>query len=146
MADSKQKSRKQLKSSKRLKGFTLYLCHNLDYDDCVDKLRHCGFRYKRHRDYFKGWTEDRELLPLVGKRKWILITFDQKQRTRAIEQQLIVQYKVRQFVFTSGGIGNIGDLLCKAKGQMRSKCANNSGPFVFSISATGKVAPRHLQG
>jgi hypothetical protein len=79
------------------------------------------------------------LLKKVGERKWILVTFDKKQRTRLLERKLIEQFKVREFVFTSSEIGDPGNLLVKASRQMRSLCKKYHGPFVPSISKSGKV-------
>jgi hypothetical protein len=128
----------------RLKGFTLYLCNNLDYDGVVNPLQRGGIRFKRHRDFFSGDTPDTELLKLVGKHRWILLTFDQKQRTRKIEKEHIKRHKVRQFVFTSGKIGDVGEVLLSAIPTMRNICRRRDGPFVYSISSTGKVKERRL--
>jgi hypothetical protein len=146
MADPRQRSKKRSSSKKPklFRGFTLYLCHNLDYDDVAKVLEQNGIRFKRHREFFAGWALDTELLPLVGKHRWILITFDQKQRTRLLEKQLIQKYKIREFVFTSGQIGNIGELLVAARRQMRSLCSRNEGPFVASISQKARVVLRSI--
>jgi hypothetical protein len=142
MADPKQKSKKRSRSKKRKplpSVFTLYLDHNLDYDELVEKLDHAGIRYKRHREFFSGSTDDQVLLRKVGKRNWVLITFDKKQRTRFLERKLIEEFKIREFVFTSSEIGDPGDLLVKVNRQMRAICKKRSGPFVASISKSGKI-------
>jgi hypothetical protein len=144
MADPKQRSKRRSDSKRPHKGFTLYLCHNLDYDDVVKALQRAGIRFKRHRDYFTGDTADEILLPKVGKHRWILITYDQKQRTRKIENVLIKRYKVREFVFTGGSLGNVGELLVAASRSMRNICKKREGPFIYSISSTGKVKERRL--
>jgi len=145
MVDPKQRLKKPSGSKKPLRrGFTLYLCHNLDYDDVADALNRSGIRFKRHREFFAGNTPDTKLLPKVGQHRWILVTFDQKQRTRAIENQLIKSYKIRQFVFTSGQIGNVGEILVKASATMRNICKRREGPFVYSISSSGNVKERRL--
>jgi hypothetical protein len=135
MVDPRQRSIKQSSSNKPklLKGFTLYLCHNLDYDDAADVLTRHEIRFRRHREFFDGWALDTQLLPLVGKHRCILITFDQQQRTRLLERQLIERYKIREFVFTSGQIGDVGELLVKARRQMRDLCSKNQGPFVAAF-------------
>jgi hypothetical protein len=115
------------------------LDHNLDYNELVEKLDRAGIRYKRHREFFSGSAPDTQILKKVGQRNWILITFDKKQRTRFLERKLIEQFKIREFVFTSSEIGDPGDLLIKANRQMRSICKRFSGPFVASISKSGKV-------
>ena len=144
MADPRQRSKRRSNSKKLRKGFTLYLCHNLDYDGVVKPLQRNGVRFKRHREFFSGDTPDTQLLRLVGKRRWILLTFDQKQRTRKVENEHIKQHKVRQFVFTSSQIGDVGEVLLKALPAMRNICRRRDGPFVYSISATGKVKERTL--
>ena len=145
MVDPRQRSKKRSSSKKLLRGFTLYLCHNIDYDAVADALRRNGIRFKRHRDCFvSGDTADTELLPKVGKHRWILITADQKQRTRIVENELIKRYKIRQFVFTSGEVGDVGKLLVKASKKMRNICKKHEGPFVYSISKSGNVSRRAL--
>lgn len=145
MADPKQRSKRRSDSKRLLKGFTLYLCHNLDYDDVVNALQRAGIRFKRHREFFSGDTADTTLLPKVGRHRWILVTFDQKQRTRKIESELIKRFKVREFVFTSSQIGDVGEILIKASATMRNICKRREGPFVYSISSAGKVSERKLR-
>jgi hypothetical protein len=115
------------------------LCNNIDYDDVAIKLEKAGIRFKRHRDHFSGSTPDTVLLKEVGRKGWILITADKKQRTRLLERKVIEQYRVREFVFTAGDIGDVGDLLVKARKQMRNICSKHPGPFVASISKSGNV-------
>ncbi len=67
------------------------------------------------------------------------MTFDKKQRTRFLERKVIGQFKVREFVFTSSRIGDPGDLLVKANRQMRNLCNKHNGPFIASVSRSGKV-------
>ena len=146
MGDPKQKSKKQSTSNRPLKGFTLYLCNCVDYDDVANALRRSGIRFQRHRDHFSGDTPDTELLKKVGKRRWILITADKKQRTRPIERKMMVLYKVREFVITAPEVGDVGELIVKARRKMRNLCSKNGGPFVASISKSGNVAIQNLQG
>ena len=146
MGDQKKKSRKRSISKRPLKGFTLYLCNCVDYDAVAETLRRNGIRFQRHRSHFHGATPDTELLKKVGKRRWILITADKKQRTRYLERQMIVQYRVREFVFRASEVGDIGELLVKARKQMRNLCKKNEGPFVASISKIGNVSLQNLEG
>jgi hypothetical protein len=142
MVDPKPTSKKRSRSKKQKpphKGFTLFLDHNLDYPELVEKLDRAGIRYKRQKEFFSGSTDDQTLLKKVGKKNWILITFDKKQRTRLLEKKLIEQFKIREFVFTSREIGDPGDLLVKACRQMRAICKKHDGPFVASISKSGNV-------
>ena len=114
MGDRKQRSKKRSTSKNQppLKGFTLYLCNCVDYDEVVEALEKSGIRYKRHRDYFPGYAPDTELLKLVGQKGWILITGDRRQRIKPLEKQAIKQFRVREFLI--GGAGNIGDRIVRA--------------------------------
>lgn len=145
MADPKQRSKRHSDSKKLHRGFTLYLCHNLDFEGVWTALDRAGIRYKRHRDYFPGEAPDTALLSKVGQHRWILVTFDQKQRTRTVENELIKRYKIRQFVFTSGEIGDVGAVLVKASSKMRNLCRRREGPFIYSISRLGNLAERALR-
>lgn len=147
MADKRRRSKRQSRSKRDRprKGFTLYLCHNLDYDDLVHALDRAGIRYKRHRDFFRGWVQDEVLLPVVGRHRWILITYDQKQRTRFVEKEMIKRYRIREFVFTGGSLPDPGALLVKASKRMRAICRQNPGPFVYAITQTGNVHPKTLE-
>src|SRR4051794_718424 len=42
---------------------------------------------------------------LVGKQKWILVTTDQRQRTKHLERYQIVRHRVREFLLTEGDWG-----------------------------------------
>ncbi|HVB56021.1 MAG TPA: hypothetical protein VNE63_06250 [Candidatus Acidoferrales bacterium] len=111
----------------------------------AEHLQRNGIRFQRHRSHFHGDTPDTELLKKVGKRRWILITADKKQRTRHLERQMILLYKVREFVFTASEVGDIGALLVKARRQMKNLCRKNEGPFVAAISKNGNVSLRNLK-
>src|SRR5689334_11476832 len=99
MGERKKRSKRRFISRKStkplLRGFTLYLCHNVDYDEVVEALERAGIRFQRHRNHFKGYAPDTELLRKVGKRRWILITADKRQRVRPLERQLILHFKIR---------------------------------------------------
>lgn len=147
MADKRRRSKRQSTSKKDRprKGFTLYLCHNLDYEDLASTLDRAGIRYKRHREFFSGMVEDEVLLPKVGRHRWILITYDQKQRTRLVEKELIKRFRIREFVFTGGSLPDPGALLVKASKRMRAICRTTPGPFVYAITQTGNVHPKALE-
>ena len=51
-------------------------------------------------DTFGTGRPDADWLPLVGERKWVLVTKDKNIRKRRIEQQALKQAGVRAFVLT----------------------------------------------
>jgi hypothetical protein len=149
MAGKKGKSKKRSygkELSRPLKSFTLYLDGNVDFDEVAQALDKVNVRYQRHRDHFgnKVGIRDEALLPYVGRKRWILVTTDQRQRSKHIERFQIFHYKIRQFVFTSGNLGKAGlvEALVKARHKMRKICASNRGPFSASISKSGDISLR----
>ncbi len=64
-----------------------------------------------------------------------------------MERRKIIQFNVRQFVFTSGNLSknDLIDALIKSKNSIRNLCSSNGGPFSASISKGGKVTLRDLK-
>ena len=132
--------------SKPRKRFTLFLDENIDFDDVASALASVGVRHIRHCDHFKPGVDDETVLAFVGKKRLILVTTDQRQRSRHLEKAQIIRHAIRQFVFTSGTLGKhtmIAALL-KARRKMRKLCSTNEGPFIASISKSGDVSLRSL--
>jgi hypothetical protein len=148
MGEKRRRSKKRSSSNNQrpLKGFTLYLCNCIDYPSVAETLHRHGFRFQRHRDHFPPDVEDVVLLKKVGLRKWILITGDKRQRIKPLEKAAIRQYKVRQFVIADAAIGDIGELIVRARRRMRNLCKRNTGPFIFAINPSGTISPRPLDG
>jgi hypothetical protein len=144
MGEPKRRSRKRSRSKNPppLKGFTLYLCQCVDYDDLANTLNRAGIRIKRHREFFSADAPDPELLKLVGEKRWILITGDRRQRVKPLERQAIKQYRVREFVIS--GTGNLGQRIVNARRKIRNLCRTNRGPFVAAILDSGDIALRKL--
>jgi hypothetical protein len=101
----------------------------------------------RHRLYSQdvpanSGSADEDFLPKVGKRGWILITSDSRQRYRQREQYEIMKNGVRQFVLPSNmSAYNKAALLGKCKNQIREYCRTHEPPFSASIDSTGKINP-----
>jgi hypothetical protein len=149
MGETKGRSKKRSSSNKQgplLKGFTLYLCNCVDYDEVYEALRKSGIRCQRHRNHFRADVDDIELLKKIGQRHWILITADKRQRLRPIERQMIKQYRVREFVINAPKVTDVGALLVRVRQKMRNLCRKNAGPFVASITAAGHVNLKSLEG
>src|SRR5688572_29321451 len=107
MGERRKRSKKRSGSKKKqplLKGFTLYLCQCVDYDEVAEALQRYGIRHQRHRNHFPGYAPDTELLKKIGKRRWILITADKRQRLKPLEKQMIEQFRVREFVFMAAAV------------------------------------------
>ena len=100
--------------------------------------------YERHGDLFSSGVEDTEWLPEVGKQRWALLTSDKRIRYNQLERDKIVQYGVREFVFTSGNLSGatMGEILKVAIPRMRKLFAEFPPPFIACISQSGSVEVR----
>jgi|HubBroStandDraft_4_1064222.scaffolds.fasta_scaffold15745_5 hypothetical protein len=129
-----------------LKSFTLYLDENVDFDEVADALKKAGVRYRRHRDSFgrQAGISDEVVLQYIGPKRWVLLTTDQRQRSKHIERVQILKYKIRQFVFTSGNLSKsaLVEALMTARHKMRKICTSDRGPFSASISKSGEITFR----
>lgn len=78
MGDPKRKSRKRSPgkqvNNKPLKNFTLYLDESFDCQEVKAALSAAKYKFRVYSQDFRGGEEDPNILPLVGKRGWAMIT------------------------------------------------------------------------
>ena len=107
-------------------------------------LREMDVVHQRHGERFSAGIEDTKWLPEVGKEKWALLTADKRIRYNQLERDKIVQYGIREFVFTSGNLSGamMGEILKVAIPRMRKLFAEVPPPFIACISQSGNVEVR----
>ncbi|CAN5421244.1 hypothetical protein BH20VER3_BH20VER3_05500 [soil metagenome] len=66
-------------------------------------LRAAGLDVLVHDDHFVQNATDQEWLTAAGKKKWIVITRDERIRYRTAERQALRRAKVRAFVLAAQG-------------------------------------------
>lgn len=109
-----------------------------------EALRAAGHVVHLQRDVVPSGTPDVEWLPIVGKRKWILITKDEKIRKRAIELHAFIGARVRGFVLTAAGElrgADQAELIVKALPAILRLVTKGRAPFIANITASAHVAP-----
>jgi hypothetical protein len=108
-----------------------------------DELVKANIKFVVYSQYFKGSTEDQNVLPLVGKRGWAMLTCDRRNRYRELERRAILLHRVRQFVF-SGNLGGpaLATLLVRIYPQMREFARKNDRPFVAVVTKGGHIELR----
>jgi len=57
-----------------------------------------------HDSHFQWDTPDTEWLPIVGERRWVVLTKDQNIRRNMLERAAVENAEVRMFVFTAGSV------------------------------------------
>ena len=81
------------------------------------------------------------MAPLVGEKGWLLLTKDKKIRYNELEKAAVVQYRVREFYFSSGNYSGaeMAEMLIAALPEMAKICRKHAPPFIASITKSGKV-------
>jgi hypothetical protein len=92
-------------------------------------------------DTFPTGTLDVEWLPVVGARRWILITKDKRIRKRSLEFTAFVMAGVRAFVLTSGGLrgDEQGEVFRRALPAMLRVLRRQPSPFIARVTAHAAV-------
>jgi PIN like domain len=100
--------------------------------------------YVRHGSRFRPGVFDEEWLPVVGRAGWAVLTCDKRIRYNQLEREKIVEYGIREFVFTSGNLSGkeMGDILKKALPKMKKLFDEYPAPFIATISKSGNVVVR----
>jgi hypothetical protein len=144
MGDPKRRSKKRSSGkqakSQPLKNFTLYLDESFDCGEVKAALLAANIKFRVYSEDFKEGEEDPNILPLVGRRGWAMLTCDSKNRYRGLERKSILQHKVRQFVFSAnlGGTA-LAKLLVSVYPKMRAFAKAHSRPFVACVTKSGDI-------
>ena len=98
----------------------------------------------RHGTHFSPGTLDVDWLPVVGEKRWALLTSDKSIRYNQLEKEKIVQYRIREFVFASGNLSGamMGEALTKALPKMKRLFKENQQAFIAYLGQSGNVEIR----
>jgi PIN like domain len=96
----------------------------------------------------EGWIKDREWIPEVGARGWLVISKDKKIRTRPEERRAVKENNVGCFILNYKQPLNrweILKLVTSTLDEMEEKFANTPRPFMFLIDRNGRFRPYDLE-
>lgn len=84
-------------------------------------------------------------MPVVGGKKWAVLTCDKRIRYNELERDKIIQHGIREFVFTSGNLSGaeMGEILKIAGREMERLFSEYPPPFIACVSRSGNVAIRY---
>jgi len=127
------------REAKRRASVTFFLDRQIGRYTVADALRGAGATVEVHDDHFAQATPDRDWIPEIGKRTWILITKDQNIRRNPLERAAYEMAKVRGFVVTGKEMSGkeLADLLVRSLTGMLRRVSGRSGPLLFAISRGG---------
>jgi len=98
----------------------------------------------RHGSRFSSGALDVEWLPVVGEKRWALLTSDKNIRYNQLEREKIVQFGIRDFVFASGNLSGamMAEILAVALPKMKRLFRTYPPPFIAYLSQSGNVEVR----
>ena len=121
----------------------------LDENHCrnphmIEAIEEYGIVCEKHLDHFQAGTEDTEWLPVIGQRKWCLLTTDARIRRNALEKEAVRASCVRMFYFSRNQLSGkeMGAALRRALPRMEKLAQSQPPPFTASINKSGEVTLR----
>jgi hypothetical protein len=95
----------------------------------------------------EGWIKDREWIPEIGAREWLVISKDKKIRTRQEERRAVKENNVGCFILNYKQPLNrweILKLVASTLDEMEEKFANTKRPFMYLIDRNGRFTQYDL--
>lgn len=104
-------------------------------------LREAGLTVELHDDHFPQDAHDEEWLVEVGRRKWCVVTRDDRIRYRRLEAQAVHNAKVAMFVIVSKNLTGpqTAEVILKALGRIKRFISSHRRPFIAKIYRDGRV-------
>ncbi len=106
-----------------------------------DALRAIGVSVELKTDHFDEDTEDKDWIPTVGKRGWIILSADKRLKHNHIEIVALLKSNTHSFLLTSGSFTGkeMAHAFVTAMGDMKGIIAGTPPPAVCIISKPGCV-------
>jgi hypothetical protein len=107
----------------------------------AEPLRQAGLRIELHDDHFPQNATDEEWLPVVGERRWYVITRDDRIRYRRLEAAAVRAAKVGMLVIVSKNLTGpqTAEVIIKALPSLRRFIKKHRRPFIAKILRNGNV-------
>ena len=104
-------------------------------------LREAGLSIELHDDHFPQDAPDEEWLEEVGRRKWLVITRDERIRYRYLEAAAAYNARVGMFVIVSKNMTGqqTAEAVLKALGRIRRFLSAHRRPFIVKIYRDGRI-------
>jgi hypothetical protein len=122
-------------------GTVFFIDRSLGIEPLRSALVSAGLTVEIHDDHFPRDEEDRVWLSLVGEKRWVVLTKDQRLRYRPLELAALRASQARVFVFTAGNLRGqeIVSIFLKALGAIFKILNSRSGPFIARISQSSRI-------
>ena len=102
-------------------------------------LRDAGAIVELHDDHFPQTEQDKDWIPDVTDRGWVILTKDKNIRRSRGEREEVLLAEARVFTLTSGNISGqaMADFFIQHLAEIERISASQSPPFVYSVGPSG---------
>jgi hypothetical protein len=140
MAAKRSRSKKRSGTSEQ-PDVTLFLDRALDFDTLYNALVQAGVPVVRHRDAFADDALDRDWLPVVGERGWVVLTKDKAMQHSEIERAAIQNARVPVFILVRSDLSGaeMASIFVKALPAILRILRTHTPPFIAKIYRDGSV-------
>ena len=112
------------------------------------KLKEIEITIRHLEDFpnFNQSTPDEEWLEFAGEKSFVVLTKDKRIRYRGSEKIMVKKHGVRVFALTSGNWSGeqMAEIFAKALKPMCNFLKKNPGPFIATVSKSGKIRKTDL--
>jgi hypothetical protein len=124
-----------------LESTVFFIDRSVGKKSVAGPLRNAGLTVELHDDHFPQDALDEEWLTEVGRRRWCVITRDDRIRYRRIEAAAVRSAKVAMFVIVSKNLTGpqTAEVVLKALGRIRRFLSSHRRPFIAKIYRDGRV-------
>ena len=116
-----------------------FIDRSLGKHKVADALRGAGARVEIHDSHFPPDAKDADWLPVIGAKRWVLLTKDDRIRYREHEREALLNSGVRAFVLTNRNLSGdeMAKLFVQSLPKMRRVAGRQRGAFIAAVTWTG---------
>ena len=116
-----------------------FIDRSLGKHKVADALRAAGALVELHDNHFPPDAKDADWLPVIGGKRWILLTKDDRIRYREHERKSLLDSGVRSFVLTNRNLSGdeMAALFVQNLPKMTRIARRERGAFIAAVTWTG---------
>ena len=105
----------------------------------INALVGAGLELQLHKNLFEPDAPDAEWLPTVVRKKWVILTRDDRIRRRPIEREALLIPGARSFVLTAGNMTGqeMANLFIRHVNRIQRIAKNEKPPFIARVTRDG---------
>jgi hypothetical protein len=133
--------RRVKKAKDPLEKVVFFIDRSLGKRSVAEPLREAGLQVEVHDDHFPQDAPDEVWLTEVGRRRWYVLTRDERIRYRRLEADAVRNARVGMFVVVSKNLTgpHTAQIIVNALGRIQRFISSHRRPFIAKIYRDGHV-------